>query len=168
MKVIIKEMNNENLRSLLKKKKNIFKELDKIRGSAMPALWKYLGYPSCCINDFMKNFGRKKVILRKLSGTGYIPCVNCNKKTEKELLFEINNKRICPSAFPNDLNKIDMSNIEQTKLLSVLEKKLLIEWEKKGNILKEILEAINEKKKTKAERSLLFFIKKYLKIKKEG
>lgn len=159
-------MNNENLRALIKKKKNIFKELDQLRGSAMPVLGKYLGYPSCCINDFMKNFGRKKVISRKMSGTGYIPCVNCNKKTEKELLLEINNKRICPTAFPNDLDKIDMSNIGQTNLLSITEKNLLIEWEKKGNILKEILEAINEKKKIETKHYLLFFIKKIFKNKK--
>lgn len=152
-------MNNENLKLLRKKKKIIIKELEQMRGEAMPVLGKYLGYPSCCINDFMNNFGRKNVIMRKLSGTGYIPCQNCNKKTENELLFEINKKRICPTIFPNDLDKIDMSNVMKTALLSELEKNLLIEWDQKGNFLNEILEIINEKKKKEKELFLWRFIK---------
>ena len=68
-KSLEKEINKRyETTTVFPEKKNIFKELDQIRGSAMPVLGKYLGYPSCCINDFMKNFGRKKVISRSRFG----------------------------------------------------------------------------------------------------
>lgn len=78
-----------------------------------------LGYPECCIVDFLnritKNIRIGKV-KRKLHGTGYVPCENCNRKTEKELVNIINmNRKIdylfpnCPDEFFNTL-KIEVKN----------------------------------------------------------
>lgn len=54
-------------------------------------LGSYYGYPVCCIDSFL-NYTKKPT--RKLQGTGYIPCENCNVKyTEKELISNINKNR---------------------------------------------------------------------------
>lgn len=62
----------------------------------------YFGYPQCCINSFIKHatvpLWYESITLypegRKLSGTGYVPCPECNAKfTEKELIDNINKNR---------------------------------------------------------------------------
>lgn len=62
------------------------------------------GYPKCCIDEFIgfvegKN---KRESVRKLWGTGYVPCVECNKKTEKELIDFISQNRKHGQKFPKD------------------------------------------------------------------
>lgn len=69
----------------------------------------YFGYPSCCVQefvDFVKHLDSGKHIdrgLRKLTGTGYVPCVKCNEKSEQDLLSEIAKNRAHPEPFPLDL-----------------------------------------------------------------
>lgn len=69
-------------------------------------LGEWFGYPECCIADFlgfvlahMKGEEPKREV-RKLNGTGYVPCPTCNKKTEKELRAVINSNRKEPLPFP--------------------------------------------------------------------
>ena len=65
----------------------------------------YFGYPQCCINEFMGNFRTgawRNRGTRKLDGTGYIPCVECNKKSVTELKEAIAKHRIHPEPFPKD------------------------------------------------------------------
>lgn len=51
-----------------------------------------LGYPSCCINDFIERKGPAPT--RKLCGTGYVPCKDCDLNySEDELIANINLKR---------------------------------------------------------------------------
>lgn len=64
-------------------------------------LGKYYGYPQCCIDSFRKLehvFGES----RKLTGTGYIPCLKCNKKSVENLILSIQKKRICSLPFPEE------------------------------------------------------------------
>lgn len=60
-------------------------------------LGKHFGYPECCIIEFNLHVDNRTFMtrpLRKLSGTGYIPCENCNTKyTTKELIENINKER---------------------------------------------------------------------------
>ena len=55
------------------------------------------GYPKCCISEFnyciaSRTIRRRET--RKLAGTGYIPCKECNSKyTEQELVDNINKNR---------------------------------------------------------------------------
>lgn len=60
---------------------------------------RYYGFPQCCIDSFrtMKHVGGKP---RKLTGTGYIPCLKCNEKSEEDLVAEITKLRVCKSPFP--------------------------------------------------------------------
>ncbi len=65
----------------------------------------FFGYPDCCITEFenfIKSRGKADRGKRKLSGTGYVPCAVCNKKTVKELKEQIKSTRICPLPFPQD------------------------------------------------------------------
>lgn len=64
----------------------------------------YYGFPVCCVNEFVRFMVGHAVLLRterKLSGTGYIPCVKCNAKTEQELIDTINANRSHPRPFPD-------------------------------------------------------------------
>lgn len=57
---------------------------------------KYYGYPSCCIDAFLKgnqNFHNSFV------GTGFLPCNSCSKKDPNEVMKIINTNRICPTLF---------------------------------------------------------------------
>ena len=69
---------------------------------------KNLGYPQCCIDEFVATYdnfedlsyddGRSQ---RKLFGSGFVPCVKCHEtKTEQELVDEINANRTFLSPFP--------------------------------------------------------------------
>lgn len=62
---------------------------------------KYYGFPACCIHDF--HLGKNDGTPRKLDGTGYVPCPECNKKTEQELIQAINLNRLEPIPFPSAL-----------------------------------------------------------------
>lgn len=65
------------------------------------------GYPPCCIGEFViwaiksdKEIAKRSS--RKLCGTGYVPCVKCNEKSDVELIAEINERRSSDlEAFPN-------------------------------------------------------------------
>jgi hypothetical protein len=72
----------------------------------------YFGYPPCCILEFvMFIIDYKKGIktdnrgARKFHGTGYVPCAECNNKTEEELLSHIEKHRKCELSFPNQPRK---------------------------------------------------------------
>lgn len=141
-------MNKElSLKNLIKKKKSLLFEFNEIRNETMPVLGKYLGYPPCCVNEFSNNFRKKKISKRKLSGTGYVPCFYCNKKTTEELLSEIRKNRICSDEFPNNYNNINVSMVNKTEKLTNNEKKIIYIWVEKGKVLNEVLEKINSKKK---------------------
>lgn len=62
------------------------------------------GYPTCCITEFVQRCRRGVVLYekRKFYGTGYVPCKNCNAKTEFELLNYIQTHRTFPKPFPQD------------------------------------------------------------------
>lgn len=55
------------------------------------------GYPACCIKEFYHHVKNKSYLsrpVRKLDGTGYIPCKTCNfKYTEDQLIENINKNR---------------------------------------------------------------------------
>lgn len=68
----------------------------------------YLGYPECCIQEFINTlhlFNTSERISsldeRPLSGTGYRPCTDCSEKPDMELLAAIDARRD-PTAFPFD------------------------------------------------------------------
>ena len=59
-----------------------------------------LGYPSCCIEDFLERVtytadrSYRLACCRKLSGSGFVPCISCDEKySEEELINIINNNR---------------------------------------------------------------------------
>lgn len=66
-----------------------------------------LGYPPCCINGFIDHVKSLESIVdkepRKLDGSGYLPCIECNSKyTEEELIQNINAVRHSHfKPFPN-------------------------------------------------------------------
>lgn len=68
----------------------------------------YYGYPPCCIAEFIEfvlNYSRGGMDergKRKFNGTGYVPCVECNKKSVEELLATISANRKCETTFPED------------------------------------------------------------------
>lgn len=58
------------------------------------------GYPQCCIDSFCDDLSDISKLMseergtRKLTGTGYIPCVDCNEKyTVEQLIDNINTNR---------------------------------------------------------------------------
>lgn len=62
-------------------------------------LGRQLGYPDCCIYAFCtEDYVTRPT--RKFDGTGYVPCEECNKKTEGELFSEISKNRKCDTIFP--------------------------------------------------------------------
>jgi hypothetical protein len=66
----------------------------------------YLGYPKCCVDGFVAIWedviiNRVKAPVRKLAGTGYIPCTVCNELSEEELTRTIEKGRVCPIPFPD-------------------------------------------------------------------
>lgn len=62
------------------------------------------GYPPCCIGDFVERVltGQRIDEKRKLHGSGYVPCPECNKKTDAELLAAIRDRRKFEKPFPED------------------------------------------------------------------
>lgn len=74
----------------------------------------YFGYPSCCIENFVTEDILVRVNelksrkFRKLKGTGYRPCTQCNEiYTEEELVVRINSKRRLARPFDNTMSKKD-------------------------------------------------------------
>ena len=65
---------------------------------------KYLGYPSCCVEDFCYRVEKGIHIQpRKCYRSGYVPCIKCNEnKTTEELIKTININRIHEIPFPDD------------------------------------------------------------------
>jgi hypothetical protein len=76
-------------------------KLDRKHKLQLITLGRFFGYPECCIKEFVETFGLPK-LKRKLNGTGYIPCFNCNKKSESILIYNIQQKRSEPKGFPNN------------------------------------------------------------------
>lgn len=84
------------------------------------------GYPECCIDEFVmtRMDGMSYLMLkhnRKLSGSGYIPCSKCNKKTEQELIQEIakrRNPKYAPFPFDVELSKLNAYEKSLTQLLN--------------------------------------------------
>jgi hypothetical protein len=72
--------------------------MNKIKG--ISAMGTYFGYPECCQKYFF-NRGYYDTTDFPLMGTGYIPCLSCRKKSEKELIKHINENRFCNKSFPN-------------------------------------------------------------------
>jgi hypothetical protein len=63
----------------------------------------YYGYPTCCIDEFIfcvENGSFMQREKRKLNGTGYVPCEECNQKSERDLLKTINDNRLHWQKFP--------------------------------------------------------------------
>lgn len=55
---------------------------------------KMFGYPKCCIESFIELRHLKSGRIRKLNGTGFIPCATCNElKTEEQMIEQINKDR---------------------------------------------------------------------------
>lgn len=52
------------------------------------------GYPTCCIQSFLELRHIEDQVVRKLNGTGYIPCAQCNiTKTKEQMIQEVNKTR---------------------------------------------------------------------------
>lgn len=70
----------------------------------------FLGYPSCCIEEFCKPllFFQRSDICKEQSANGFIPCPNCaNKLKNNEVTYDtlINNcNRKCSIKFTPDSN----------------------------------------------------------------
>lgn len=63
----------------------------------------FFGYPECCVKQFTHDVDNGiSTKGKKLWGTGYIPCNNCNTtKTEQQLIDNINKRRSYSKAFPS-------------------------------------------------------------------
>ena len=78
-----------------------------------------LGYKPCCIKYFTVRlvngdlqrdmlasrlgFPGSERLVKKLTGTGFICCAECNEKySEEELITDINSRRIYPVPFPSE------------------------------------------------------------------
>jgi hypothetical protein len=68
----------------------------------------YFGYPSCCIQWFVENFGEPDEFIelnkRQESvhgGNGFIPCPKCAEKVTKKTISTLIRNRICDKKFPN-------------------------------------------------------------------
>lgn len=93
---------------------------------------KWYGFPQCCVDAFC-NFDRFKgpygtsVGPRKLDGTGYIPCDECNTKyTEEELAANIQKSRRCPYSSPYEGRFIrSMKNLLASPDMSVEDKRAI-------------------------------------------
>lgn len=57
---------------------------------------KYYGYPNCCIEAFLLGQQSQNSVF---SGTGFLPCSKCNKKSPLEIVEIINTNRVCPEEF---------------------------------------------------------------------
>lgn len=98
--MIVKEMVK-----FLKRQHVIDKRFDKqfddyLCNTRWSAMGRFLGFPECCILDFCSRKGVPKKA-RKLSGSGFIPCLECsNTYSEIELIDHINKNRTFSEPFP--------------------------------------------------------------------
>lgn len=82
----------------------------------------YFGYPKCCIDYFFSEDYYLGKFGHLLIGTGYVPCEECSKKTEEELIEVINLNRVCKTPFP-DGNAVKMGGkfyVEFEKFMGVI------------------------------------------------
>lgn len=93
---------------------------------------KYYGYPRCCTEAMIKHHYQHPDELygtfvgkRKHHGTGYIPCENCNTKTEIYLKEYISRHRLCKTPFPGANFKEDLTVILNSARFSDEEKALM-------------------------------------------
>jgi len=92
--------------------------------TAWTVLGKYYGYPQCCVAAFEVGEHILEDQLRKLTGTGYIPCRHCNTtKTEAELIEAINSNRIEQLPFPSETDyEVSVKQILSSDAFTVEEK----------------------------------------------
>lgn len=80
-------------------------------------LGRYFGFPECCIDEFIEYItGEKNPFereTRKLEGTGYIPCVECNKKSVGELIDQIEKSRTYHRPFPEHREEEVMAHVAE-------------------------------------------------------
>ena len=73
----------------------------------------YFGYPKCCRDSF-ETLEHVDGDDRKLDGTGYIPCLACNEKSEEELIAVITANRRATTKFPKEESwKKTLKNIKE-------------------------------------------------------
>ncbi len=80
------------------------KGFNNIKGDSMFEIYGlFFGYPECCVKQFTHDVDNGiSTKGKKLWGTGYIPCNNCNTtKTEQQLIDNINKRRSYSKAFPS-------------------------------------------------------------------
>ena len=66
---------------------------------------KTLGYPSCCVNEFIERHNQKiRAPRRKLCGTGFVPCKDCDLNYSEDELIAIINKSRSKNLPPFSLN----------------------------------------------------------------
>jgi hypothetical protein len=89
----------------------------------------YYGYPVCCIDEFIYYaesglYDERED--RKLNGTGYVPCKECNQKSERELLETISYNRLhwekFPKSGPDEDSFVDHSRWVAEMFLESLER----------------------------------------------
>lgn len=83
----------------------------------------WLGYPKCCIDDFIYRFGTycpsTAQTKRPLHGTGFVPCPICSATyTDEELIAKINANRQCPTPFPHASPKLIREHLSAARARS--------------------------------------------------
>jgi hypothetical protein len=68
---------------------------------------RFFGYPECCIKDFIRIDNKNKGP-RQFHGTGFVPCIKCNKLSASEIQATIERNRLCPEPFPNSRSVINL------------------------------------------------------------
>lgn len=91
------------------------------------AMGNHFGYPKCCTESFINRMDAYAIVAdiggqilwddRQLAGTGFIPCSDCDSKTEEELIVEINSNRLDvhpfdPKNLYNELVPLDMGQTD--------------------------------------------------------
>lgn len=63
---------------------------------------RYYGYPDCC-NVFTTSWMSLPGYAQSgLDGTGFVPCQACYARPAKDVLSELQARRVCPTPFPED------------------------------------------------------------------
>jgi len=79
------------------------------------------GYNPCCIRHFhVRQFNGEifnPPANRPLTGTGFMCCPECSKKSESQLISEINEKRLIPSTF----NSSGSDNFDIPELMDLVD-----------------------------------------------
>lgn len=83
------------------------------------AMGSFLGYPSCCTEEWIENNPRRnnllleqKYINNSFRGTGFIPCHKCLEKDKNELISQINSNRTFKYPFPFSGSILDTAGVE--------------------------------------------------------